>query len=226
MQADFATKLKQALSTERLAAYQQRLEQDGNRNLFSHYAWNMALSESLYPVLQALEVTLRNSIHSAAHQHFGRDDWYNNHHIIRHPNDIGALNKAKGMLNRQRKALDPGRIVAELNFGFWTSMLDKRYEQVLWPQLIKAAFPCMPRKIRTRKVLSQRFHKIRQLRNRIFHHEPIWYWQDLPQQHEQILEAISWIEPAVKDLVMTVDRFPPIYQNGLQEIDQQLEKFC
>ncbi|MBA1444187.1 MAG: hypothetical protein M3H12_16910 [Chromatiales bacterium] len=124
------------------------------------------------------------------------------------------------MLTRQHKELNPERIFAELNFGFWTSMLDKRYKQVLWPQLIKTAFPYMPRKIRTHKVLSQQFHKIRQLRNRIFHHEPIWYWQDLPQQHEQILEAISWIEPAVKDLVMTVDRFPPVHQNSLQEIEQ------
>ncbi len=151
----------------------------------------MALSESLYPVLQALEVTLRNSIHGAACHHFGRDDWYNDHHIIRHPNDVGALDKAKGILTRQHKALDSGRIIAELNFGFWTSLLDRRYEQVLWPQLIKAAFPHMPKRIRTRRVLSQRFHKVRQLRNRIFHHEPIWYWQDLPQQHEQILECVT-----------------------------------
>ncbi len=84
----------------------------------------------------------------------------------------------------------------------------------------------MPKRIRTRRMLSWLFHKFRQLRNRIFHHEPIWYWQDLPQQHEQILEAISWIEPAVKDLVMTIDRFPTIYRHGLQDIEQQLEKFC
>lgn len=64
------------------------------------------------------------------------------------------------------------------------------------------------------------------MRNRIFHHEPIWYWQDLPQQHERALEAISWIEPAVKDLVMTVDRSPPIYQDSLREIERQLGKFC
>ncbi|MEW8387190.1 MAG: hypothetical protein AB2660_06685 [Candidatus Thiodiazotropha sp.] len=107
MQADFATKLEQALSVERLAAYRQRLRQNSNRTLFSHYAWNMALSESLYPVLQALEVTLRNSIHGAAVQHFGRADWYNDTHIIRHPNDVAALDKAKAILTRQHKPLDP-----------------------------------------------------------------------------------------------------------------------
>ncbi len=226
MQTEFATKLEQALSTERLAAYRQRLTQDGNRHLFSHYAWNMALSESLYPALQALEIALRNSLHNAARDAFNRDDWYYDQAIIRHRNEVAALDKAKAVLIRQRKALTPGRMIAELNFGFWTSLLDKRYEQVLWPRLIKAAFPHMPRKMRTRKVLSRRFHKIRRLRNRIFHHEPIWYWQDLPQQHEQMLEAIHWIEPAVKDLVMTINRFPQTHKQSLPAISLQLEKFC
>ena len=66
MQADFANKLKQVLSSERLAAYQLRMGQDGDLNLFSHYAWNMALSESLYPALQVLEVAFRNTVHHAA----------------------------------------------------------------------------------------------------------------------------------------------------------------
>ncbi len=33
------------------------------------------------------------------------------------------------MLTRQHKVLNPGRIIAELNFGFWTCMLDKRYKR-------------------------------------------------------------------------------------------------
>ena len=48
--------------------------------------------------------------------------------------------------------------------------------------------------------------------------EPIWYWQDLAQQHEDILEAAAWIEPAMRDLACTIDRFPDVYQQGLQEV--------
>jgi len=47
MQADFAEQLFAALSQERLSAYQSRVDEDGHLNLFSHYAWNVALSESL-----------------------------------------------------------------------------------------------------------------------------------------------------------------------------------
>jgi len=122
MQADFAGKLMRALSHERLSAYAQRATEQGNRTLFAHYAWNMALSESLYPVLQALEVLLRNTIDNAARDHFRRADWYDDPKLIRHPNDISSIDKAKRILNRQNKPLEPGRIIAELNFGFWTSL--------------------------------------------------------------------------------------------------------
>lgn len=225
MQADFADKLKQALSSERLAAYQHRMTQNGDLNLFSHYAWNMALSESLYPALQVLEVALRNTVHHTALAAFKREDWLDDPHVI-HSRDREAVIKAKDNLRRQRKPLEQGRIIAELNFGFWTSLLDSRYEQVLWPRLIKRCFPHMPNRIRTRKILSKRFNRIRHLRNRIFHHEPVWYWQDLAQQHQGILEAIRWIAPALDDLVITVDRFPTTYQQNYRTIEQQLRRFC
>jgi len=148
----------------------------------------------------------------AARHRFKRDDWFNDSRLINFTKEVDALNKAKMTLQRQNKPLATGRIIAELNFGFWTSLLDRRYEQVLWPWLLKAAFPFMPRRMRTRKNLSKRFHTIRYLRNRIFHHKPVWYWCDLPQQHQAILEAIAWIEPAARDLTVVIDRFPAVHQ--------------
>lgn len=181
MQADFAEQLFAALSQERLSAYQSRVDGDGHLNLFSHYAWNVALSESLYPILQTLEITLRNAIYEAAKEYFKRDDWFDDTAVIHYQYNQTAIRKAKQALERQNKPLEPGRIIAELTFGFWTSLLDRRYEQILWHKIIKTTFPYMPRTNRTRQHLSQRFNKIRFLRNRVFHHEPIWYWQDLAQ---------------------------------------------
>jgi len=226
MQADLAQQLFTALSHDRLAAYQGRVTKDGNLNLFSHYAWNMALSESLYPILQALEIALRNAIYDAAKEYFEQDEWFDEPEIIHYHYNKKTIIKARKILQRQNKPLEPGRIIAELNFGFWTSLLDSRYEQVLWPQIIKTTFPCMPKRIRTRKHLSQRFNKIRNLRNRVFHHEPIWYWQDLQQQHQNMVETLGWMAPAVTELVMTVDRFEDTYNNGFGNIQNQLEKFC
>jgi len=227
MQANFAQQLTQVLSTERLDAYRGRLPQPASDlQLFGRYAWNMALSESLYPSLQVLEIALRNTLHHAASQHFGRDDWFDAPGVLQHNHERDAIQKAKTTLNQQRKPHDASRIVAEVNFGFWTSLLDTRYEQTLWPKLLKPAFPYMPRALRTRKELSKRFHTVRQLRNRVFHHEPIWHWRDLTQQHQQILEALAWIEPAARDLVTTLDRFPSIHGQGPAPMEQALRTFC
>ncbi|WP_444945362.1 hypothetical protein ACJJIP_13825 [Microbulbifer sp. VTAC004] len=79
----------------------------------------------------------------------------------------GADSAAAG-LQQALGGLDAGRVIAELSFGFWTSLLDRRYKQVLWPRLLKTAFPEMPRRLRTRNNLSRRFQRICHLRNRIF----------------------------------------------------------
>ena len=225
MQERFAEQLRNVLSIERLQAYSDKLSQDGNKYLFCHYTWNIALSESLYPTLQAIEVTLRNVLHNKIQEHAGQDDWFHKAGILRR-REQDAVRKAEETLRQKRKPLEPGRILAELSFGFWTSLFDSRYEQVLWPVLIKNVFPNMPRKIRTRKTLSRRFNRIRNLRNRIFHHEPVWYWQDLSGHHKEILEAISWIEPSMEQLVTAIDRFPLVYRRGLDEIEQKLKVFC
>lgn len=227
MQANFAQQLTQVLSSERLAAYRSRLPQPASDlQLFGRYAWNMALSESLYPGLQVLEIALRNTLHHAASQHFNRDDWFDAPSVLQHYHERDAIQKAKTTLTQQSKPHDAARIVAEVSFGFWTSLLDKRYEQTLWPKLLKPAFPHMPRTVRTRKELSKRFHTVRQLRNRVFHHEPIWHWRDLPQQHQQILEALTWIEPAACDLVNTLDRFPSVHSQGPTPLEQAWRTFC
>lgn len=226
MQADFAQKLRSALSEERLAGYESRTPGDGDLDTFCHYAWNLALGESLYPTLQCVEVVLRNAVHGAARGEFGNDSWFDDSSIINSRFEVEAIAKAKAKLQRQRKPLDPHRIVAELNFGFWTSLLDRRYEQILWPRLIRAAFPHMPRRDRTRRNLLARFNEIRKLRNRLFHHEPIWYWTDLEDKHEHLVAALNWMEPAIADLVTSLDRFPDVYTNGRVSVETNLRRFC
>jgi hypothetical protein len=90
------------------------------------------------------------------------------------------VTEAKSKLTDASKSITPGRIVAELNLGFWTSLFNAYYEQKgasdprLWPRLLLAVVPRMPRRQRTRRNLVRYLNDIRALRNRVFHHEPIW----------------------------------------------------
>ena len=197
MQANFSDQLRRAISRERLDAYRQRGSSSDDVELFAHYAWNMALSESLYTPLQCLEVSLRNSIHYAASAQFKTDAWFDLPGVLS-TQEINKVQEAKNALIKGEKPLDAGRIIPELTFGFWTSLFDVRYEKILWSWLLKPVVPHIPRRIRIRKNLSKRLNRVRTLRNRIFHHEPIWHWRDLQNQHIEILEAITWVNPAMK----------------------------
>lgn len=179
----------------------------------SLYLWNIHLSESLYQSLSFLEVTFRNALSDAISKLYSLPNWLL-HRKLLSEKESKKIDSVIRDLELRKKAIDQGKVMAELSFGFWTSLLDKRYEQVLWPKIIKMAFPNMPSKIRTRKVLSKRFNKIRLLRNRIFHYEPIWHWVDLKQQYEDLLEALHWIEPKTAELLSKNCRFLSVYQNG------------
>ena len=59
------------------------------------------------------------------------------------------------------------------------------------------------------------------MRNRVFHHEPIWHWQKLPSLHSEIIETIGWINPEMRRFVEMLDRFPETYATGAEFYEQE-----
>lgn len=194
------------------------MDDGGDLDAIARYGWNVMLAESLYPTLQTLEVALRNTIHQAACRAYHSDMWFDGEKSPLHEYALETIGGAKAALMRWKKPLEADRIVAELNFGFWTSLLNSRYDHVLWPKLLKPAFPYLPAYARTRRILSGRFNDIRKLRNRVFHHERIIHLQELPRVHAEIIEAIGWINPTLKTFACEVDRFPHVHGKGLVEV--------
>ena len=217
-QSDFFSNLSDAISGDRFAPYA-----SGNRaEAFGAYAWNIALCESLYPSLNCLEIALRNSIHAAAVREFGVADWFQGR---LHPSELEKVNSLSNDLRRQRPSAGFGvsDLVSNLSLGFWLSLFRTRYEQILWPELLDAVFPNCPGHQRTRRNLYARLSKIRILRNRVFHHEPVWRLPDLSQQHQLILETIGWISPAMLEVTRLLDRFPIIYTGGIGPYASELD---
>lgn len=214
--------LTPALSAERLSGYRLPADTDA-LDALARYAWNVAIAEALYPTLQSVEIALRNTLHVAIAGQLNNPRWLTMSSTMLAPREAATVAEAVLTLNRQGKPLTEGRLIAELSFGFWTSLLDRRYEPALWPSLLRPAFPSLPRRRRTRHELSRRFTQIRRLRNRAFHHEPIWHWQDLPRQHAELLEAIVWINPALAQTIRTFDRFLAVYMAGTAPLRTSIE---
>ena len=218
-QSAFFSYLKISISDDRFEPYR-RSHPQSDLAAYAAYAWNIALCESLYPALNGVEIALRNSIHDSATQKFGTDLWFNSR--------LKAPEKER--LDKLRKQIDPsgagpltaGDFVSGLTLGFWVDLFKGRYEQILWPWLLRPVFNFAPRKQISRERLYQRLDKIRYLRNRVFHHEPIWHLPDLRARHQTILETIQWLNPPMAHVIESMDRFTEEYRRRTRPYELKL----
>lgn len=215
--------LTAVFSEERLGRYVRENKGDKHDAIIS-YSWNIELSQFLYPAIQILEVSIRNTLHRTLTDCFDTSHWFDDAFL--YDAEHRAVRQAKEKLLREKKPIEPGRIVAELSFGFWTSLFDVRYEhqQVLWPKLLKPVFPYMPRGQRTRTFLSRKLNQVRLLRNRVFHYEPIWHWKDLQNQHDDIVHLIRWLSPVANEYLKFFDQFPEVCTVGRSIAEMKLKK--
>jgi hypothetical protein len=185
----------------------------------------MALADSLHCCIGAVEVAFRNTIHTTLSNHFGTPTWYLQTGIM-DPDQQQQLTSAMSKIAFQKKPVTPDRVVGEMTFGFWVTILSRNYEARLWranrSETIKLAFLHVPKRIRKRGSIHEHFNQIRALRNRVSHHEPLFDDVKLPQRHQAILDGISWIDPELRRLVYRFDRFPDVYANGRSRIEIQI----
>lgn len=181
--------IEQSVSSERLAPY--LADASGSLNIaVKLYEQNTLLSESLYGVLQGLEVALRNGMHTELAAGFRNSSWWMVANLG--PDQQDMLVKAQHALTREGKPLDAGRVVAELSFGFWTSLFGRGYTDLWRNHLVKV----FPRRSLQRADVQTRLNSIRKLRNRVAHHEIILH-RSLQRDVNQIVDTISWINPSV-----------------------------
>ncbi len=220
MDSSFFQKIEQGLSCERLAAYavpQGTTPPDSCATL-ARYLLNMALCESLYSPLQICEIALRNAIHRYCSALMARDDWYDHPQFRLTVWAADEVAKAKQKIAKAQKPVTAARVVAELQFGFWTSLFEAHYEQntPFLPGAYKGVFPHLPKSLHKRKDRKADLETIRQLRNSVFHHERIVHWQDLNDQHQLILDIINWVSPELRQMADALDRFRVVRAAGLK----------
>lgn len=124
MVAAYADELRRMYTVDRLARYS--ASEGDDLSMIVSYLWNIELCEALYPGLCALELTVRNSIHLVLSTHYGRPDWYDLPNVLQR-DEARARDRTKEAIARAGKPVIPGRVVAGLNFGFWTGLLSSLY---------------------------------------------------------------------------------------------------
>ena len=211
--------LRNALSAERLSAYAMPEDADEVDSV-ARYLWNLALSSALQPALHTLEVTVRNHLFTVARGIVDETTltfntipcWLDAQPSLLAPRERETVEKAKEKLRIRKRGVTPGRLVSVLGFGFWVSLCKRPYEQGraggpgLWPKLATRGFPHLAKTQRTRSQIFHALDPLRDLRNRVSHHEPVWD-RKVRRSHQDLLDVIAWINI---DLAATLDAHSPL----------------
>ncbi len=234
------------LSVERLRRFRKDRDKQEWAPAIGRYLFNNELASALYSALNWAEVALRNHLHTIISDAYplggGRafhrvESWldanppillpYEQEKVAQAIADFDRRNTLPRSMARSRapaKMLTDGRLVAELRFGFWARLLDGVYADwrrgpQFWPRLLDRAFPHCPPLQRTRKDIHTRFTQIKELRNRVFHHERISHQATL-EVYDEILEAVHWIDTTIADALRDRDRprFKAVLDSGPQPL--------
>ena len=206
--------LVRSLSVERLQPYKLPKHTNPDESEYDwplRYIWNIKLCESLYPGLQNLEIALRNAIHNSLAAAYGTEFWFLEDGLLKDYERERIERAGRNIPKKKRKFA--GKYIAELGFGFWIALFHKRYHDSLVPRIMKAAFPGKPRPMK-RSAVVRDLNTIRQLRNRVFHHEPIWNSRQLAHLHNQILQYIAWLNYELFLVTRGLDGFENVHRSG------------
>jgi len=171
---------EKALSKSRIGRFLQSVNGDQDKALIL-YKLNIQLSKSLFGILSIFEVTLRNHIDSHYRQYFCDNEWLKNQcgqsGMFSHPsfNKYGFESRYKVLItiNLLGMQYNHDRLVSELSLGFWTYLFAP-VQFMIGGQGLHKIYVNRP-KGTTQKLIFNELDEIRNLRNRVAHHEPLCF---------------------------------------------------
>lgn len=190
--------LKKTLSEGRISTYETAVttvigKKDAALN-FKLYLWNASIAGAYIFPLHIYEVALRNAISSAISSTY-TDAWPWKTQFIRSLSTKGRYSPQKDLQSCNQSHGTTGKVIPELKFAFWEHMLKSSHSGRIWRPHFRSAFPLAPTSKSIDLCLNElksNNYKIRELRNRIAHHEPI-FSRNLQDDYNKILQAINWI---------------------------------
>ena len=207
-----AQQYKYFLSTPRFNTYLKKTGDDFEKAV-QLYKVNIELSEAFYPILSVLEISLRNAIHNKLTEYFNDPFWFKNKLPVTF---LPFVSDATQKLSKQIKIITADQIIAELNFGFWNRLFNRNHTSLLWKPL-RVIFQNTPKKLRQRDTIADALYKIRTLRNRIYHYEPIFgNLSEIETTYEEMITFLKWLNDNLPSLIEEINRFGEILEKAKQ----------
>ncbi|MBC6409725.1 MAG: Abi family protein [Ekhidna sp.] len=171
------------------------------------YRINLRVSQAFYPILNLLEVFLRNSFNYRITSFFTNSKWiitekdgFMSDNSLR-PSGFflkASVDKTEKAIKRKKGVVSPGKVIAEQSFGFWTSLFETHHYKLIGG-VVMQCFPNKPNNV-NRSVIAQKLNRIRKFRNRVYHNEPICFdgqsanFSGAGNIRDEVFEILSWID--------------------------------
>lgn len=166
------------LSVRRLRTYLDATGGDVQRAL-NLYDWNAQITAACLRDLGHLEVLVRNTYNRqlnrvSSNWSSATDSIWTRETGIQRTRNLQAKSNSysrKSLEVAHRRARRPthGHVVANLTFGFWTSLTQPEREATMWTPILSPIFHGAPR-----GYVHDRMDKLNQFRNRLAHWEPVF----------------------------------------------------
>lgn len=207
------------LSSKRLSSY---LIFPPNREIDTIFAYDymQRISACLFLPLQYLEITLRNRIYKELVRHYKwrrkkyptlgiPEDW-----LEWMPASPIAKTKIQQVkISLKGKLITPDNIISNLSFGFWVNILQEYPNQNslyhFWIFTHKRIFPNANGIVK--EFICKELKEICDIRNRLFHYEPIWtgvvkqnYYSailEVIRKYKRVMRAINWLSIDIYNLL-------------------------
>lgn len=176
---------RRLITQSRLSSYSTSIATENDAQLFGAYSWNLAVVGAFYPLLQIIEVSLRNAINNAAklksEQAGFNGFWFDNlpdwkdrneqgqeltaEQVRKFKNKIRAAKKAAKKALKDKGEVDPipnlDQIIAQTDFSTWEYIFDKHYyngsdNNYIWPTGLTKVFKKLPRTTGSNAMFHQR----------------------------------------------------------------------
>ena len=179
------------ISPERLGTYLSAAGHDLQRAL-SLYLWNAEIGAAFHLPIQTFEIALRNKIDQELRSRF-ISRWMCDPEFLSHIS-FKSRQAIRGAQARIPGSMSHSQIMANISLGFWVSLLKhERLELKVFTETSGVSIAA----------------EISFLRNRIFHHEPI-FKRDLLADYGLIMKLLYQLCPATHNWIRPHCRVPAL----------------
>lgn len=197
---------------------------DDPKQALKRYHDNIRLSEAMIPTLHYFEICLRNRMDYILKKYFS-SSW-----LLQPPSHLMLSEQDKKKIEdvilktRKISKREPHHddIVAQMTFGFWCAFFHRKYDPVIWHRkdAIRTVFPNLLRHNRRRTHVEDKILILKEIRNRIAHHEPVWNRKiSILDAHTVAHELIFAMSLDAVSLLKAIDQFPSIYAKLAKRIN-------